>query len=83
MADTFDFMNVNLNALTIGEIEEVEELTDMPFDQLASSGKKGKLMRAVAYVVKRREDPSFTWEQAGNLQLNMEATEAPLDSSSD
>jgi len=69
---TFD-----LDSLTIEEIEEVEDLTDLAIDELGKPGvKKGKVLRAFAYIQNRRINPNFTLEDAGKLQVSNE--ESPL-----
>jgi len=69
-------LNIDINSLTVGEIEAVEELSGSSIDQLFSAnGRKGKALRAIAYITKRRENPDFTWEDAGNLRINLTAPE--------
>jgi hypothetical protein len=71
---TLDF---NINDLTIGEIVTIEELTGLPFDAMTDPDKpKGKLLQAIAYISKRRDNPEFTFEDAGNLKLNLASDEA-------
>lgn len=63
---------VDLDALRIREIEELEEIIDGPFDQALADGRpKGKALRAIAYIVKRRENPDFTMEDAGELVIRL------------
>ena len=70
-------INFNLNDLTIGEIVTIEELTGLPFDAMTDPDKpKGKLLQAIAYIRKRRENPEFTFEMAGDLKLNLASDEA-------
>ena len=70
MADNEHF-SIDINDLTIGEIVEIEERTGLPLDALGQADKpKGRMLQALAYIVKRREDPEFTWEQAGELKIN-------------
>lgn len=72
MADSLDF---DLNSLTIGEVEEIENVTDTPIDKLFSvDGKKGTMMRVIAYVQGRRSNPEFTWEEAGNTRIELDAS---------
>ena len=62
---------IDLDKLTLNEIEEIEDLTDTPFDELfTAKGKKGRMLKAIGYVVKKREDPDFTYEQAGELPMD-------------
>ena len=68
---TDDKFNVNIDELTIAEIVEIEERTGLPFDAITDPSKpKGKILQALAWVSKRKTDPSFTWEQAGELKIN-------------
>lgn len=62
------YVSFDLGELKIREIEELEEITGRPFDQLFAEGSpRGKVMRAIGYITKKREDPDFTMEQAGDL----------------
>ncbi len=73
-----DILNVDINDLTIAEVVEIEERTGLPLDALGQADKpKGKMLQALAYIVKRRDDPDFTWEQAGALKIS--ATTAKVD----
>ena len=66
-----DILNIDINDLTIAEVVEIEERTGLPLDALGQSDKpKGKMLQALAYIVKRREDPDFTWEMAGALKIS-------------
>jgi hypothetical protein len=77
MSDQESTLDFNLNDLTIGEIVTIEELTGLPFDAMTDPDKpKGKLLQAIAYISKRREDPEFTFEMAGDLKLNLASDEA-------
>lgn len=79
VAETF---SVDLNDLTIAEIEQIEEIIDAPFDAAFAPGmKRGKVLRALAFVAKRREDPTFTVEQAGRLRIEVDATTDPTEAS--
>ena len=68
-----EHFNIDVNDLTIGEIVEIEERTGLPLDALGQSDKpKGKMLQALAYISKRRDNPEFTWEMAGELKINPE-----------
>ena len=55
-----DTVNFNLEDLTIGEIVTIEELTGLPFDAMTDADKpKGKLLQAIAYISKRRNDKAL------------------------
>lgn len=61
---------MNVNELTLGEVEEVENYAGQPLAALADSdAQKGKLMVALAWIIKRKADPSFTLHQAKQLKM--------------
>ena len=65
-----DVLNIDINDLTIAEIVEIEALTGQPLDALGQPDKpKGLMLQALAFISKRRDDPSFTFEQAGALKI--------------
>ena len=77
MSDQESTLDFNLNDLTIGELVTIEELTGLPFDAMTDPDKpKGKLLQAIAYISKRRDNPEFTFEMAGDLKLNLASDEA-------
>ncbi|MFB8107282.1 hypothetical protein ACFC3O_31505 [Streptomyces sp. NPDC056007] len=65
-----EVLSLDIDSLSIDEIELIEEVIDGPLDQLAKPGaRKGKLLRAMAVVIKRREIPDFSAEDAGRLRI--------------
>ncbi len=77
MADNEHF-NIDINDLTIAEVVEIEERTGLPLDALGQADKpKGKMLQALAFVSKRRDDPDSTWEMAGDLKISTDST--PVD----
>jgi len=61
----FDFEN-----LTLDEIETIENLTGGSIDKIADNGTpKGKNLKAIIFVMMRRNDPQFTMEMAGQFTL--------------
>ena len=76
MTDTNDHYTVDINSLTIAEVVEIEDRTGMPLDALGQADKpKGRMLQALAWISKRREDPDFTWEMAGELKINPEQSD--------
>ena len=70
MADSEHF-NIDISDLTIAEVVEIEERTGLPLDALGQADKpKGKMLQALAYISKRRDNPDFTWEMAGALKIS-------------
>ncbi len=71
MTETNDVFTIDINDLTIAEVVLIEEMTGLPLDALGQPDvPKGKMMQALAFISKRREDPDFTWEQAGELRIS-------------
>ena len=60
------------DALDMGEIEDVEELTGITFVRMAKPGFEPpmKLIRATLYVVMRREDPSVVFEDLRGIKFS-------------
>lgn len=73
-----DVLTVDLDSLKIREIEEIEEIVGESIETAFADGKpRGKALRALGYVVRRRTQPDFTLEQAGELVIRLDAaTEA-------
>lgn len=63
-------MAIQLTDLTMGEIEEFENLAGVPFDEWADDGqKKGLPMRVLAYLIQRRGNANYTLEMTKTLTL--------------
>lgn len=59
---------MNVDDLTLGEVEEVEQYAGVPLASLADdAAPKGKLMVSLAWILKRKTDPNFTLQQAKML----------------
>jgi hypothetical protein len=62
---TFDF-----ETLTLNEVEQIELITGNSIDQILDAGQaKGKAMKAIIFIMKKRIDPDFTLEQAGQISM--------------
>ena len=67
---TDETFNIDINDLTIAEVVEIEDLTGMPLDALGQDDKpKGRMLQALAYITKKKENPEFTFEDAGKLKI--------------
>lgn len=65
MTNPFDF-----ESLTLDEVETIELLTGSSIDQIMSDGApKGKALKAIIYIIKKRQEPDFTLEQAGKFKM--------------
>jgi len=63
--NTFDF-----ESLTLDEVETIELISGSSIDELMAEGKpKGKALKAIIFVAKKRENPNFTLEDAGKHSL--------------
>lgn len=62
---------MNVNELTLGDVAEIEELSGQPLAALSDpSLAKGKLMIAIAWVIKRKTDPQYKYEDAKRLTMD-------------
>lgn len=63
-------MAIDFEAMTLSEVEEIELLTGRSIETIMSDdAPRGRAMKAIIWVLKKRQDPSFTLEQAGKLSL--------------
>ena len=61
----FDF-----ETLTIEEVETIEQISGSPIDALMDDNAlKGKSLKAVVFVVKRRENAGYTLVDAGKVSF--------------
>lgn len=59
-----------LEHLTLGEVAAIENLSGMSIKAMADDEAfMGKMMAAMAYVIKRRTSPDFKFEDALNLTM--------------
>ncbi len=72
------------STLTLDEVETIENLSGVAMDELMGAGKlKGKTLKAIIWVAKKRTDPNFKFEDAGkvtfaeSLELFQGVTEDP------
>lgn len=56
------------STLTLDEVETIENLSGLPMDELMGVGKlKGKALKAIIWVAKKRLDPNYKMEEAGKV----------------
>ena len=61
---------MDIQNLTLGEIATVERLSGRALADLAEENlPKGELLAALAFVIKKRTDASFTYERAQQLTM--------------
>lgn len=73
---------MDIQNLTLGEITQVENLSGRAFVDLSDEeAPKGALLTALAFVVKKRDNPSFSFEDAQKLTMaDIEQILTPEDS---
>jgi len=75
-------LTVNLNDLTIGEIETIEDITGMAIDRIGDpTAPKGKMLRALAFVMMRRTNPDLTMGEVSDVKISLGGDDRPLDGS--
>jgi hypothetical protein len=68
-------MNVDYSDLTLGEIETIEELTGKTLDDIIEvKTPRGRLMRALVFVITKRSNPGYTFEETAKLTLEQGLT---------
>lgn len=59
-------LKIDLEDFTLDEIDEMEDLTGKPFGEMFSSAAG---LKAAYFITKRREDPGFSWDDAGKVKV--------------
>jgi len=76
-------MKINIEDLTIGELETIEEVCGCSLDKLDFEHPTAKLMLAIVYVAGRRENPDFSLDDARQVRLTeVELTADPTGAAS-
>lgn len=80
MAEAAKPLRFSVADITVGDMEDIEEITGEPFEdvieKLSAGGENGKLrvplkvIKAIVFVVKRQSDPDFTLEQARRVKFS-------------
>jgi glucose-6-phosphate 1-dehydrogenase len=58
--------SIDMNELEVGEIEIIENAVDKPMEEI--DFRRATALRALLYVVIRRNDPNFTMDDAQSLK---------------
>ena len=68
---------VDLNDLTVGEIEYFEDQMGQPILAYTDAGAlQGRALRVLGFLMKRRENEEFTYEESANLRVGIKFGEA-------
>lgn len=63
-------MIIDFDTMTLNEIEQIELLTGRSIDSIMDDGApRGRVFKAIIFVFKKRTDPNFTFEQAGEFSM--------------
>lgn len=61
---------IDFNSLTLDEVEQIELLTGRNIDSIMTDdAPRGRALKALIFVMKKRNDPNFTIEEAGKMSL--------------
>lgn len=61
---------IDFDQLTLDEVETIENLAGVAIDKIVNDGMpKGKNLKAIMFVLKRRENPDFKLEDAGKFTV--------------
>jgi len=61
---------MNFESLTLEETETLEQLTGLSIDSLMDSGNpRGKVLKSFVWIINKRNNPSYTIEQASKVTL--------------
>jgi hypothetical protein len=67
-------MNIDFNSLTLDEVELVENMTQKSIETIMDAGvPRGRALKALVFILKKRIDPDYTIEQAGKVSLEQAA----------
>lgn len=68
-------LKVELDELTIGEVEDIEEVTGRHIaeigQELVNGPVRAKTLKALTWILKRRDNPEFTLEDARGIKIDV------------
>jgi len=62
-------LDLNIETLTLGEAEKLEDMLGLPLSKLADASQV-KLIRSLATLVAQRDDADFTYEDTADMLLS-------------
>ena len=63
-------LTFDVDSMTLGEVEEFEELTGLSLEDLMSGRRTTKAMSTLIYLQERRTNPEYTIEDARALKIS-------------
>ena len=61
-------LTIDIEDLTLDEVEEIEEITGESLDNMAAV-RKGRMLKALAFIILRRDRPDITLEEVGAMKM--------------
>ncbi len=62
-------LSFDLNELTLGDVEDIEEITGVSYSDIEWTKPSIKLMKAMVLVSERRKNPAFTIDDARGVKI--------------
>ncbi len=62
-------MRLDMADLTLGELADVTEMLGVGLQDALQGPKQPLAMAAIAWIIHRRDDPTYTYEQAKTLRM--------------
>lgn len=82
--DTTETLNIDLNELTLGDLEDFETQSGVDFREAIKGGASNMPLKALTCLVwlsKRKQDPNYTLEDARSIKIaqlqGLAVTETP------
>lgn len=61
---------IDFNSMNLDEVEQIEALTGRGIDSIMADGApRGRAFKAIIFVMMKRTNPAFTFEDAGKLSM--------------
>ena len=82
-------LTIDPDELTIADVADIEDAVGRPINELFtgdSSAPQGRALQALVWISMRRDNPSFTFEDAGKVKftdIKQEASEDPTSGKSE
>jgi len=76
-------ITINPDELTIADVADIEDAVGRPIGELftgKTDSPQGRALQALVWISMRRNDPSFTFEDAGKVkftEINQDTSEDP------
>ena len=62
-------LTFDLNKLTVGDLEDLEEIAGEKYEEIDWTHPGAKLLKAMAFIAGRWDNPGFTVDDARNIRI--------------